>query len=363
MPTLTAIFTAYGAESLARSPTCLVHISKLCRLSAHVALVPTATAFLPAKAVDNNPRLSHACGHRHCPQCQHQKARQWLHHQLHQQLPGPYFLITFTVPETLRPFCRSHPRLASQVLCKASSAALTRLARDARFIGTALPGLTGILPTWGQQLQYHPHIHDIVPGGGLSKDRAAWLPSRANFSVPVKALSPVSRAIFQEEMHTAGLVDQIAPQVWHTPWNVHSQANPHGATSLQSLAPYVFKVAISHRRMVSLQDRIVTFTYRTPGSARPRTTQLDVLECMRRFLQHVLPSGVMKVRHFGFLSASCAIHTPDIRRMMAETSDVPPEPRPSQDAPSPPLSCPHCGGELLVITRVLPSQGAFGDTG
>jgi hypothetical protein len=246
---------------------------------------------------------------------------------------------------------------------KASSEALKRLARDARFIGTDLPGFTGILHTWGRHLQYHPHIHYIVPGGGLSQDRAAWLPSRANFYVPVKALSPVYRAIFKEEMHTAGLVDQIAPQVWHTPWNVHSQANPHGATSLQYLAPYVFKVAISNRRIVSLQDRLVTFTYRKPGSARPRTTQLDVLEFMRRFLQHVLPSGFMKVRHFGFLSASCAIHTPDIRRMMAETYDVTPEPRPSQDAPSPPFSCPHCGGELLVIRRVLPSQGAFVDTG
>jgi hypothetical protein len=203
----------------------------------------------------------------------------------------------------------------------------------------------------------------MVPGGGLAKDRTAWLPSRAHFSVPVKALSPVYRAIFQEERHPAGLVDQIAPQVWHTPWHVHRQANPHGATSLPYLAPYVCTVAIANRRMVSLQDRIVTCTYRTPGSARPRTTPLDVLECMRRFLQHVLPSGFMQVRQFGFLSASCAIHTPAIRRMMAETYDGPPEPRPSQDAPSPPLSCPHWGGELLGITRVLPSQGAFVDTG
>jgi len=246
---------------------------------------------------------------------------------------------------------------------KASSEALKRLARDERFIGTDLPGFPGILHTWGRQLQYHPHIHSIVPGGGLAKDRAAWLPSRANFYVPVKALSPVSRAIFKAEMHPAGLVEQIAPQAWHTAWNVHSQANPHGATSLQYLAPSVFKVAIANRRLVSLQDRIVTFTYRKPGSTRPRTTQLDVLECMRRFLQHVLPSGFMKGRHFGFMSATCAINTPDSRRMMAETNGATPEPPPTQDDPSPPLSCPHCGGELLIIMRVLPSQGAFVDTG
>ena len=93
---------------------------------------------------------------------------------------------------------------------KASSEALRRLARAERFIGTDLPGFTGILHTWGRQLQYHPHIHDIVPGGGLSKDRAAWLPSRANFYVPVKVLSPIYRALFKEEMHTAGLVEQSA---------------------------------------------------------------------------------------------------------------------------------------------------------
>ena len=363
MTTITSIFNAHGAEYLARYPNLpLAHLKTMqairaCRTGAY------GYSLYTCQSCGQQHRLSHACGNRHCPQCQHQKARQWLHQQLHKQLPGPYFLITFTLPEPLRPFCRSHPRLAYQAMFKASSEALKRLARDARFIGTDLPGFTGILHTWGRQLQYHPHIHYIVPGGGLSKDRAAWLPSRANFYVPVKALSPIYRAIFKEEMHTAGLVEQIAPQVWHTPWNVHSQVNPHGATSLQSLAPYVFKVAISNRRLVSLQDRSVTFTYRKPGSARPRTTQLDVLEFMRRFLQHVLPSGFMKVRHFGFMSASCAINTPDIRRMMAQTNDATPEPPATPEAPSPPFSCPHCGGALLVSMRVLPSQEAFVDTG
>lgn len=363
MTTITSIFTAYGAEYLARYPNLPpAHLKTMqaigaCRTGAY------GYSLYTCQSCGQQHRLSHACGNRHCPQCQHQKARQWLHKQLHKQLSGPYFLITFTIPETLRSFCRSHPRLAYQAMFKASSAALKRLARDARFIGTALPGFTGILHTWGRQLQYHPHIHYIVPGGGLSKDRAAWLPSRANFYVPVKALSPVYRAIFKEEMPTAGRVEQIAPQVWHTPWNVHSQVNPHGATSLQYLAPYVFKVAISNRRIVSLQDHIVTFTYRKPGRARPRTTQLDVLEFMRRFLQHVLPSGFMKVRHFGFMSASCVINTPDIRRMMAETNDATPEPPATPDAPSPPFSCPYCGGALLVSMRVLPSQEAFVDTG
>jgi hypothetical protein len=363
MTTITSSFTASGAESLARSPTLPpAHLKTMqaigaCRTGAY------GSSLSPCHSCGQPHRLSPACGNRPCPQCQHQKARQWLHTQLHTQLPGPSFLSTFPIPATLRPFCRAPPRLASQALCKASSAARKRLARAARFLGTALPGFPGILPTGGRQLPYHPHLHSMVPGGGLSQDRAAWWPSRANFSVPVKALSPVSRALFKAEMHTAGLGEQIAPQVWHTPWNVHRQANPHGATSWQSLAPSVCKVASSNRRLISLQDPIVTCTYRTPGSARPRTTRLDVLECMRRFLPHVLPSGFMKVRHCGFMSASCAINTPAIRRMMAETNDATPAPPATPGAPSPPFSCPHCGGALRVRMRVLPSQEACVDTG
>ena len=157
MTTITSLFNAYGAESLARSPTLpLAHLTTMqalraCRTGAYGYSLSTCHSCGPQH------RLSHACGNRPCPQCQPQKARQWLHHQLHQQLPGPYFLITFTLPETLRPFCRSHPRLAYQAVCKAVSEALKRLARDARFIGTALPGFTGILPTWGQQLRHHRH--------------------------------------------------------------------------------------------------------------------------------------------------------------------------------------------------------------
>jgi len=119
----------------------------------------------------------------------------------------------------------------------ASSQALKRLAQAERFIGTTLPGFPGILPTWGRQRQYHPHLHSMVPGGGLAEDRKTWLPARANFSVPVQALAPIYRALFKEAMAQAGLLAQIDPLVWHTNWNVHSQANPNGHTSFTYLAP------------------------------------------------------------------------------------------------------------------------------
>jgi hypothetical protein len=245
---------------------------------------------------------------------------------------------------------------------QASSLALKRLATDERFIGTDLPGFTGVLHTWGRQLQYHPHIHDIVPGGGLSADRTTWLPSRANFFVPVKALSPIYRAIFKEDMPQAGLLDHIDPQVWTIPWNVHSQARHHGHSAFTSLAPYVFKVAISNHRLVSLTGRTVTFTSRKVGSARLRTAHLDVMELLRRFLQHVLPDGFMKVRHCGFLHASCALPLATIRLMIVQGQ--PSEGQPMRSVPSPPRGtlCPTCGAPMRVVMRLWTSPKVCIDT-
>jgi hypothetical protein len=258
---------------------------------------------------------------------------------------------------------RAHQRLAYQALLQASATALKRLAKDERFIGTDLPGFTGVLHTWGRQLQYHPHIHYIVPGGGLSADRSAWLPSRANFFVPVKALSLIYRALCKDAMRQVGLLEHIAPEVWAIPWNVHSQANHHGHSAFTYLAPYVFRVAISNSRIVSLQDRTVTFSYRKPGSARPRTTRLDAMEFIRRFLQHGLPDGFMKVRHFGFLHASCPIHADTLRLLIVQAHPLAGQSMPI--VPSQPVvaCCPTCGGQMRVIMRLWTAPRDFVDTG
>ena len=127
----------------------------------------------------------------------------------------------------------------------------------------------------------------MVPGGGRSQDRTTWLPSRATFCVPVTALSPISRALFKEAMRQASLLAHIAPQVWNLPWNVHSPAGANGHTAFTDLAPAVCRVAIANSRIGGLKGRTVTFTYRKVGSARPRTAHLDVMEFLRRVLQHV----------------------------------------------------------------------------
>ncbi len=362
MTTLRAIFTAFAPEYLERYPHLPTSHRQVISAIQHCQSGHYGHSLYQCHTCEGQHRVHHSCGNRHCPQCQQHKTQQWLQHHLEKQLPGPHFLLTFTVPETLRPFIRSHQRLAYQAMFQASATALKRLATDERFIGTDLPGFTGVLHTWGRQLQYHPHIHYIVPGGGLSADRTTWRPSRANFFVPVKALSPIYRALFKDAMHHAGLLEHIEPQVWTIPWNVHSQAKHHGHSAFTYLAPYVFKVAISNHRLVSLRDRTVTFTYRKVGSARLRTTHLDVMEFLRRFLQHVLPDGFVKVRHFGLLHASCAVPLATVRLLMGQAH--PSEGQPPPRTPPPPrvARCPTCGVPMHVVMRVWTSRTALVDT-
>jgi Putative transposase/Transposase zinc-binding domain len=362
MTTLRDIFTAFAKEYLERYPHLPPSHRKVISAIQNCQSGHYGHSLYQCQSCGEHHRVNHSCGNRHCPQCQHHKTPQGLHRRLERQLPGPHFLLTCTVPETLRAFIRLHQRLASQALCNASSFALTRLAKDERFIGTDLPGFTGVLHTWGRQLQYHPHIHSIVPGGGLSKDRTPWLPSRDNFFVPVKALSPIYRALFKEDMRRAGLLEHIDPQVWTIPWNVHSQAGAKGHTAFTSLAPYVCRVAISNRRLVALKNRTVTFTYRQPGSSRPRTTAIDAIAFIRRFLQHVLPEGFMKVRHFGFLHTSCAISPHTLGRMISQVCPTPFKPTRLVPPQARLAWCPTCGEQMRLVMRLWTSSLAFVDT-
>jgi len=363
MTTLREIFTAFAPAYLERYPPLPLSPRKGSSAIQHCPSGHYGQSLSQCPSCGGQPRVHHACGNRHCPQCQQPTTQQWFHHHLDQQLPGPHFLLTCTVPETLRPCIRSHQRLASQAMFNASSLALTRLAKDERFLGTDLPGFTGVLHTWGRQLQYHPHLHSIVPGGGLAADRTTWRPSRANFFVPVTALSPLYRALCKAVMCQAGRLAHIDPPVWTIPWNVHSQANHHGHSAFTSLAPYVFKGAIANRRIVGLKDRTVTFTYRKPGSARPRTANLDAMELIRRFLPHVLPDGFMTGRPFGFMNASSAINTDTIRQMIVQAPPL--EGKPMRIIPPPPrvALCPTCGAPMRVVMRLWTSHRACVDTG
>jgi hypothetical protein len=296
--------------------------------------------------------MGQSCGNRHCPTCQQDKTKTWLERQTSRLLPCPYFLITFTVPAEIRDFLRQHQRVGYAALFEASSGALKALAAEPRHLGAEQPGFFGVLHTWGRTLDYHPHVHYVVPGGGLSADGNRWLASRPNFFVPVRAMSIVYRAKFRDALGRAGLLGQIDPEVWSKPWIVHSQAVGDGRSSLQYLAPYVFRVALSDRRLVAVDDEQVTFSYRQSGSRRWRTMTLEPMEFIRRFLQHVLPTGFQKVRHYGFLSPNAGQSIESIRWLIAAqlgqlflllwtiTHAAPSVPR---------LRCDVCGGPLVLV--------------
>jgi len=293
--------------------------------------------------------VNRSCGNRHCPTCQHHKSREWLVRQMHRQLPGHHFMLTFTVPDSIRPFIRSNQRVAYSALFSASSQAIKKLAFDEKHLGGDLPGFFGVLHTRGRTLDYHPHIHYIAAGGAFSTSKGNWHPSRIDFYLPVRALSRIFRAKFRDEIEKAGLLTQIPPQVWQIEWNVNCQAVGSPETSLNYLAPYVFRVAISNNRIIKVEDRTVFFRYKKTGSQRWRSLALDVMEFIRRFLQHVLPTGFMKVRYFGFMNPSCGVPLEKISTLieLAYAFDVAtPEP---QIEPVVPITCPRCGGTLTLI--------------
>ena len=262
-------------------------------------------------------------------------------------------MLTFTVPQSLREFVRSHQRIGYAALFEASAGAIKKLAADPRHLGGDIPGFLGVLHTWGRQLQYHPHIHYLVPGGAISSTDRQWHASRAGFYLPVRALSKIFRAKFRDAMAAQGVLADIPTETWGIDWNVHCQAVADGQASLAYLARYVFKVAISESRIVGIDEHSVTFRYRKVHSNRLRTIRLAIPEFMRRFLQHVLPCGFMKLRYFGFLSPSCAVPLEEIKARIEMAHGFARQSPPMEIEPPAPIRCPHCGGSLRFV-RAMP---------
>ena len=262
-------------------------------------------------------------------------------------------MVTFTVPEQLRRVIRSHQKIAYKALFDTSSATLKTLSADEKYIGGDLPGFFGVLHTWGRQLEYHPHIHYIIPGGSFDKECGFWRSSRIDFYLPSWALSKMFREKFKSVMINAGLYDQINPVVWKLDWNVNCQAVGSSEGSLKYLAPYVFKVAISNSRIIKVENRCVCFRYKKQKSSRWRTMSLDVMEFIRRYLQHVLPDGFMKIRYYGFMGSGSSLSLDDIRAAIERSLDYfveerhPPEKKENQHS-----FCPHCKGKLVFLYRL-----------
>jgi Putative transposase/Transposase zinc-binding domain len=296
----------------------------------------------------------HSCKNRHCPKCQNDQANKWLENQKNLLLPVSYFMVTFTMPEELRSPARSHQKLIYNLLFRASSEALLELASDPRFVGAKI-GAVGVLHTWTRDLFYHPHLHYIVTGGGLSAD-GHWRTSRQDFLVHVKPLSILFRAKFRDLLKQTDLFQLLDQQVWIQAWVVHSQPVGSGQAAFKYLAPYIFRVAISNRRILALEDGQVTFSYKDSATDQTRFSTISAEEFIRRFLEHVLPKGFVKVRYYGLLSAANR-HLLDQARQLLHTAAARSNSSNAdcqQKDPVDPPRCPKCGTILRLLERLKP---------
>jgi len=309
----------------------------------------------------------HSCKNRSCPKCHTRQTEHWLETRKAEMLPCAYFHITVTVPEELRDGLRANQRDGYALLMKAAAEAILELARDPRYVGATVGVLT-VLHTWTQQLLYHPHVHCLVTGGGVSDDGRSWRSAHPSFLVPVKALANLVRGKLSAAL-LKKRPDLILPAAaWAKPWVVH--CTPWGAGEpavLDYLARYVFRVALTNTRIVGLDDQAVTIRYKQRKSNRWRACRIPGQEFMRRFLQHVLPKGLHKVRYFGLWHPTKREDAARARLLLrlgrskprpAETSVNPADPnQPEAEAPK---ICPCCRTGLLRFVRQLSPRQAQG---
>ena len=316
-----------------------------------------------------------SCRNRHCPKCQGAAARQWLAEREAELLPVAYYHVVFTLPAAVAEIAFHNKAAVYDLLFRAAAETLTTIAADPKHLGARI-GLTAVLHTWGSALTHHPHVHIIVPGGGLSPDGSRWVACRPGFFLPVRVLSRLFRRLFLEgltALHAAGrlaffgglasLADKPAFDAALAPlrrseWVVYAKrpfAGPEAV--LAYLARYTHRVAISNSRLLALDDAGVTFKwkdYRIKGRDRRKAMTLSASEFIRRFLMHVLPGGFHRIRHYGlFASAARARNIARIRSLIprpAAASDCPP-PGGAREKPKPAFEprCPCCGGLMIVV--------------
>jgi predicted RNA-binding Zn-ribbon protein involved in translation (DUF1610 family) len=324
-----------------------------------------------------------SCRNRHCPKCQASAARRWLDARQADLLPVEYYHVVFTLPAPISAIAYYNKATIYSLLFDMAAETLTTIAADPKHLGASI-GATLVLHTWGSALTHHPHVHGIIPGGGLSPDGERWVACRSGFFLPVRVLSRHFRRRFLEELQNAhrtgrlqffgeyaALADAKAFTEWLAPlrkceWVVYAKrpfAGP-GAV-LAYLSRYTHRVAISNSRLISLDEGGVTFRwkdYRSKGRTRLKTMTLDALEFMRRFLLHVLPSGFHRIRHYGLLAngartASLALARELLHQEVKTDSDA----EVDSGTVSATFTCPRCGHPMIVLAiftrdQTIPAQ-------
>ena len=337
-------------------------------LGGHVARCENGTCGFTSIAYNS-------CRNRHCPKCQGAAATEWMEERESELLPVPYFHIVFTLPAAIGDIAYQNKRVIYDLLFKASSETLLTIAADPKHLGAKI-GVTSVLHTWGSAMTHHPHVHMIVPGGGLSKEGKTWIGCKPHFFLPVLVLSTLFRRLmleklvaahqagklifFAEHAHLAGdkaFAAFLAP-LKRTRWFVYCKRPFAGPKAvLAYLSRYTHRVAFSNRRLIAADANSVTFKvkdYRVEGPGRYTTMTLATPEFIRRFLMHVLPKGLHRIRHYGLLANSGrAENVAKARELLAvpprvEEPDDPKAAEPDERRVLP-RPCPCCGGRMIII--------------
>jgi len=310
-----------------------------------------------------------SCRNRHCPKCQGVAAREWLAAREADLLPVGYFHVVFTVPAEIADIAFHNKAVVYDLLFRVAAETMLIIAADPRHLGARI-GVTAVLHTWGSAMTHHPHIHMIVPGGGISLDGERWVPSRAGFLLPVRVLAKLFRGRFLaglQQLHAAGRLQFFGDHVGLSDrraflrhlaplrkkrWVVYSKPPFSGPEAvLAYLSRYTHRVAISNHRLTAFDETGVTFRYkdyRREAADRQRTMTLSPDEFIRRFLLHVLPKGFHRIRHYGlFASAGRKANLARARELLAVPAPAEVKEAPSPPDPRPP--CPCCGGRMVVI--------------
>jgi len=322
-----------------------------------------------------------SCRNRHCPKCQASAARRWLEARQVDLLPVDYYHVVFTLPAPISAIAYTNKALIYGLLFQVAAETLRTIAADPRHLGARI-GLTLVLHTWGSALTHHPHVHGIVPGGGLSPDGQRWIACRPGFFLSVRVLSRLFRRRFLEALtqaHHAGqlqffgeyvaLADATAFADWLKPlrrieWVVYAKRPFAGpAAVLAYLARYTHRVAIANSRLIALDDRGVTFQwkdYRAKGKTKYKTMTLEAGEFMRRFLLHVLPRGFHRIRHYGLIANAGRrdnlARARELLNVPADTHDAASADDAMAEPGQPTYVCPECGAPMIVIETLVRGQ-------
>jgi hypothetical protein len=299
----------------------------------------------------------HSCKNGSCPKCHGADTKRWLENRKTQLLSVPYFHLVFTLPSELREVVRSNQKTLYAVLFEAAIAALNKLGLDRKYIGGQL-GMLTVLHTWTRAKEYHPHLHLLIPAGGLDKD-GIWRPARKKFLVPVRALSPIFRAIFMKLAKKALPEENYPKEVWKKNWVVFSRPTFNQTKKVLSyLARYVHRVAITNNSIIAMENEHVTFRYQNATTRQWKTMPLPAMEFLRRFLQHVLPKGFHKVRYYGFLHPTQKITLKRLQLLLMErdrkrTAELEQEIAARTETVK---ICPCCKEGIMVVVERLPRK-------